>query len=175
MFQEVKGFVLTKFSSAQTTGILLMISVMVISVLWALSTEQMLISSKEEGWQRLQAKEEAITNLVKADTGEEKKLANALPSDCQKVVFVDREVSAPEPEKPKDSVEETSSESVSPESDQADMAKAQIQARIEEVKNEIAKKQKDLQQALQATSGIVQASADANTAVGIKTDAIAQN
>jgi len=171
MFQEVKGFVSTKFSLAQTTGILLMISVMVISVLWALSAEQMLVSSKEEGWQRLQVKDETITNLVKADTGEKNLAKASTQSDCQKVVFVDREVSAPEPEKPKDSVEETSSGSVSPEPDQADMAKAQIQTRIEEVKNEIAKKEKDLQQVLQSTSGIVQASANANVTVGIKTDA----
>lgn len=166
MFQKAKEFLSAKFSPAQSTGILLMISVTVISVLWALSAEQILISSKEEGWQRLQDKEETITNLVNSNTGEKKMAKTSAESDCQKVVFVDREVPAPEPEKPKDSVEETSSGSVSPESDQADMAKAQIQARIEEVKNEIAKKEKDLQQALQATSGIVQA-AGAN--------AIAQN
>ncbi|MFA5746886.1 MAG: hypothetical protein WC926_02290 [Candidatus Paceibacterota bacterium] len=161
MFQKAKVFLLTKFSPAQETGIFLMIFVTGISLVYGFWNADMLDSSKEEGYERLQEKEKIIISLSGQINGEKSLVkASAQENDCKTVIAAVRYI---EPEKPEDSVKETSPGSVDPETSQTDMAKADIRARIDEIEKKIQEKTQDLQ-ALQASPGTAQPLADSGIA-----------
>jgi len=161
MFKKVKGFFSTKFPSAVATGIFITFCVAGAVFLYAAWTDGINQSAKAEGWQARQAQYEAEANLAKINNAEKKMAKIPATQDCQKVIFVAKNISA-EPEKPTDSVEETtpgSSQELDPAYAADDLAK------IEAIKEEIRQLQ-ELQKLAaqdQTVPGIVQ---DTNAASG---------